>query len=70
MDKSSFDNSAGPSDSSPSREAASAAAQLAATCISTLQTGPKLEEKLEQTLTKQIEQLLDVSLAVGETLWG
>ncbi|KAF8068220.1 PI4KA1 [Scenedesmus sp. PABB004] len=50
----------------PSREAATASAALAATCIHTLQGGPPLSAELEGRLRQQVEELLETALAVGE----
>lgn len=56
---------AGAADAAPSREATTASAQLAATCIHTLQAGPQLRPELQQKLTQQVEELLEIALAVG-----
>ncbi|WIA31066.1 hypothetical protein OEZ86_001095 [Tetradesmus obliquus] len=50
----------------PSREATTACAQLAAALIHTLQAGPPLAGELEARLRRQVEQLLETALAVGE----
>eukprot|EP00878_Enallax_costatus_P012821 GHUV01013388.1.p1 GENE.GHUV01013388.1~~GHUV01013388.1.p1 ORF type:complete len:2087 (+),score=705.77 GHUV01013388.1:215-6475(+) len=56
----------GASDAVPSREATTAAAQLAATCIHALRGGQSLHREVEQKLTQQVEDLLEIALAVGE----
>jgi hypothetical protein len=57
----------GPTSAAPSREATTACAQLAAVLIHTLQAGPPLAGELEARLRRQVEQLLETALAVGES---
>lgn len=54
------------SDVVPSREATTAAAQLAATCIHALQAGQPLDSEVDQKLRQQVEDLLEIALAVGK----
>jgi hypothetical protein len=61
---------AGPTSAAPSREATTACAQLAAALIHTLQAGPALAGELEARLRRQVEQLLETALAVGEQRSG
>lgn len=49
----------------PSREATTAAAQLAATCIHALQAGQPLDSEVDHKLRQQVEDLLEIALAVG-----
>lgn len=48
-----------------SREATTASAQLAATCIHTLQAG-QLTPEMQSQLRQQVAELLETALAVGE----